>query len=49
MGVALFTTGPYIDMAISGKNIMTPTIEDGVVTWRVPLGVFVSEAPKAHS
>jgi hypothetical protein len=38
MGAALFTTGPYIEMAIASKTIMTPTIEDGVVTWRVPLG-----------
>jgi hypothetical protein len=38
MGAALFTTGPYIEMAISGMTVMTPTIEDGVVTWRVPLG-----------
>jgi hypothetical protein len=38
MGAALFTTGPYIEMAISSLTIMTPTIEDGVVTWRVPLG-----------
>jgi hypothetical protein len=38
MGAALFTTGPYIEMAISSQTIMTPTIEDGVATWRVPLG-----------
>jgi hypothetical protein len=38
MGAALFTTGPYIEMAISSQTLMTPTIEDGVVTWRVPLG-----------
>ena len=38
MGAALFTTGPYIEMAISSLTIMTPTVEDGVVTWRVPLG-----------
>lgn len=38
MGAALFTTGPYIEMAISSFTIMTPTVEDGVVTWRVPLG-----------
>jgi hypothetical protein len=37
MGAALFTTGPYIEMTISSQTIMTPTIEDGVVTWRVPL------------
>jgi len=38
MGAALFTTGPYIEMAISSHTIMTPRVEDGVVTWRVPLG-----------
>jgi NmrA-like family len=38
MGSALFTTGPYIEMAISSMTVMTPTVEDGVVTWRVPLG-----------
>ncbi|TVY82278.1 NmrA-like family domain-containing protein [Lachnellula suecica] len=38
MGAALFTTGPYIDMVVSGGTVMTPTVEDGVVTWRVPLG-----------
>jgi hypothetical protein len=38
MGAAVFTTGPYIEMAISSQTIMTPTVEDGVVTWRVPLG-----------
>src|SRR5271168_2829594 len=32
MGAALFTTGPYIEMAISSRTIMTPTIEDGVAT-----------------
>lgn len=38
MGAALFTTGPYIQMVLASKTIMTPTIEDGVVTWRMPLG-----------
>jgi len=38
MGAALFTTGPYIEMTISSLTVMTPTIEDGVATWRVPLG-----------
>jgi hypothetical protein len=38
MGTAIFTTGPYIEMAFSGRSVMTPTVEDGVVTWRVPLG-----------
>lgn len=34
----LFTTGPYIEMTIAGYTIMTPSIEEGIVTWRVPLG-----------
>jgi NmrA-like family len=38
MGAALFTSGPYIQMAIAKGTPMAPTIEDGVVTWRVPLG-----------
>src|SRR4029077_4858042 len=39
MGAALFTSGPYIEMVISSTGaLMTPTVEDGVVTWRVPLG-----------
>jgi uncharacterized protein YbjT (DUF2867 family) len=38
MGAALFTTGPYIEMAISAGTIMTPTIEEDVVVWKVPLG-----------
>ena len=38
MAAAIFTTGPYIEMAFSGRSVMTPTVEDGVVTWRVPLG-----------
>lgn len=38
MGAALFTSGPYMDMAFSGRTPMTPTIENGIVTWRVPLG-----------
>ena len=38
MGAAVFTSGPYIEMAISPLTPMTPTVEDGVVTWRVPLG-----------
>jgi hypothetical protein len=37
MGAALFTTGPYIEMAISSRTIMTPTVENGIVTWRAPL------------
>jgi NmrA-like family len=38
MGAAVFTTGPYIDMVISPLTPLTPTVENGVVTWRVPLG-----------
>jgi hypothetical protein len=38
MGAALFTSGPYMEMAFSSKTPMTPNVEDGVVTWRVPLG-----------
>src|SRR6267154_5470625 len=38
MGAALFTSGPYIEMVISTGSLMTPTVEDGVLTWRVPLG-----------
>lgn len=38
MGAALFTTGPYMEMAFSSRTPMTPTIEDGTLTWRVPLG-----------
>lgn len=37
MGIAIFTTGPYMEMAISVKTIMTPRMEDEVVTWKVPL------------
>jgi hypothetical protein len=38
MGAALFTSGPYIEMVISPGTPMTPKVEDGVLTWRVPLG-----------
>lgn len=38
MGAAVFTTGPYMEMAISAMTPMTPSVEDGVVTWRLPLG-----------
>lgn len=38
MGAALFTTGPYIAMAIGARTPMSPAVEDGIVTWRVPLG-----------
>src|SRR5581483_7395683 len=38
MGAAVFTSGPYIEMTISPGTPMTPAVEDGVLTWRVPLG-----------
>lgn len=38
MGAAVVTTGPYMEMAVSAMTPMTPSVEDGVVTWRVPLG-----------
>ncbi|KAK2592748.1 hypothetical protein QQS21_009552 [Conoideocrella luteorostrata] len=45
MGAALFTTGPYISMALGAATPMSPSVEDGVVTWRVPLG---QEGAVAH-
>lgn len=38
MGAAVFTTGPYMEMAIWPMTPMSPALEDGVLTWRVPLG-----------
>lgn len=38
MGAALFTTGPYIEMALGSRTPMSPVVEEDVVTWRVPLG-----------
>ncbi|KAH6874026.1 hypothetical protein B0T10DRAFT_465904 [Thelonectria olida] len=38
MQAALFSTGPYMEMAIHAYTPMPPVVEDGVVTWRVPLG-----------
>ena len=38
MGAAIFTSGPYMEMAISAMTPMSPRVEDGIVTWRVPLG-----------
>jgi uncharacterized protein YbjT (DUF2867 family) len=38
MGVALFTTGPYIQMAISAFTPMAPLVINGEVVWRTPLG-----------
>jgi hypothetical protein len=49
MSVALFTTGPYIEMTIAKGTLMTPTIEveggEEVCTWRVPL---TDEGAVAH-
>ncbi|KAL4892945.1 NAD(P)-binding protein [Aspergillus ambiguus] len=38
MRAAVFTSGPYIEMTIAIGTPMSPTVEDGIVTWRVPLG-----------
>ncbi|KAH6646648.1 hypothetical protein BKA67DRAFT_580141 [Truncatella angustata] len=43
MGIALFTTGPYLEMILSGGTVLEPRIEQNgggeqVVTWRAPLG-----------
>jgi hypothetical protein len=38
MGAALFTTGPYIEIVLGMATPMSPSIEDGIITWRVPLG-----------
>lgn len=38
MGAALFTSGPYIDMAITSSLLMTPQVENGTAVWKVPLG-----------
>ncbi|UPL00586.1 hypothetical protein LCI18_011520 [Fusarium solani-melongenae] len=39
MCVSIFTTGPYIEMAITSQTLMTPAgVQDGAVTWMVPLG-----------
>ncbi|TFB02454.1 NmrA-like family domain-containing protein 1 [Trichoderma ghanense] len=38
MGAALYTTGPYMQMALGQRTPMSPVLEDGVVTWKVPLG-----------
>ncbi|KAK3991438.1 hypothetical protein QBC44DRAFT_306547 [Cladorrhinum sp. PSN332] len=38
-GAALFTTGPYIEMAIGSSTPMTPKVaEDGTLAWYLPLG-----------
>ncbi|KAF4333896.1 hypothetical protein FBEOM_12290 [Fusarium beomiforme] len=41
MTMDIFTTGPYIEMSINGRNPMTPQVVSAngeeVVTWRVPL------------
>lgn len=38
MGACVFTTGPYIEMAITAGSPFTPTVEEGIVRWRVPVG-----------
>jgi hypothetical protein len=38
MGASLFAVGPYMDMTVHARTPIVPTIEDGVVTWRMPLG-----------
>lgn len=38
MGAAIFTTGPYMSMVLAVGTPMSPKIENGVVTWRMPLG-----------
>ncbi|KAJ5458886.1 hypothetical protein N7530_010830 [Penicillium desertorum] len=38
MKASVLTSGPYIDMAVAAGTPMTPSVEDGVVTWRAPLG-----------
>jgi len=48
MGVALFTTGPYVQMAIAKYTPMSPSVEDGVAVWRVPLGSGESAGAVAH-
>jgi hypothetical protein len=50
MGVALFTTGPYIEMTIAKWTLMTPSITknakgEDVCTWTVPL---TQEGAVAH-
>ncbi|KAI2611807.1 NAD(P)-binding protein [Hypoxylon sp. NC1633] len=37
MKAALFTTSPYMEMTITAHVPMSPTVEDGVLTWRLPL------------
>ncbi|KAF4995568.1 hypothetical protein FDECE_12767 [Fusarium decemcellulare] len=38
MGVAIFTTGPYIEMVAASQTLMTPRFQDGAVIWMAPLG-----------
>ncbi|KAI1460125.1 NAD(P)-binding protein [Annulohypoxylon moriforme] len=37
MQAALFTTGPYMEMAISAHTPMSVAIENGTATWRLPM------------
>lgn len=38
MKASCLTAGPFIDMTVSSRTVISPTVEEGVVTWRVPLG-----------
>lgn len=38
MSAAVFSTGPYMEMTIGAGTPLSPTVEDGVVTWKMPLG-----------
>ncbi|XDG07567.1 hypothetical protein ABKA04_007182 [Annulohypoxylon sp. FPYF3050] len=37
MQAALFTTGPYMEMAISAYTPMSVSVEHGIATWRLPM------------
>lgn len=38
MSAPLFSTGPYMEMTIGANTPLAPTVEGGVVTWKMPLG-----------
>lgn len=38
MRSAVFTTGPYMEMALGKGTPFQPAVEDGAATWRAPLG-----------
>ncbi|KAI7784848.1 NmrA-like family protein [Diaporthe eres] len=44
MSAALFSTGPYMEMTIGAETPLSPTVEDGVVTWKMPLGDSATHA-----